>query len=216
MKSVWFLIGPPGSKWSSFANLISLSVDNIDLSDHTKDRFFQHREYITHEGAYFGPGFGVGEQWHDSEYLTRSNLLKDIEEIWDLNNNKIKLVKSHVLALNLEKLRSEFPESKFIFVLRPLLRCLQGWTGAGGFDKITYPNYRAYYQNIEILREKLTQEHSAISSYIEKQQLRLISYSGDAFIREFSIQQSVLNNLKFSSLDNHLLSYRDVQFAIEN
>lgn len=216
MKSVWFLIGPPGSKWSSFANLISLSVDNIDLSDHTKDRFFQHREYITHEGAYFGPGFGVGEQWHDSEYITRPNLLKDIGEIWDLNNNKIKLVKSHVLALNLEKLRSEFPESKFIFVLRPLERCLKGWSGAGGFDKITYPNYRAYYQNLDMLKEKLAEEHSAISSYITAHNLTTKAYSGDTFIREFFVEQSVLNNLKFSSLDMHLLSYRDVQFAIEN
>jgi len=216
MKSIWFLIGPPGSKWSSFANLLSLSMDDIDLSDHTSDRFFQHREHITHQGAYFGPGFGAGEQWHNTEYVTRSNILKDIGEVWDLGNDNIKLVKSHVLALNLERLRCEFPESKFIFVLRPLERCLKGWTGAGGFDKITYPDYRSYYQNLETLREKLTEEHSAISSYIEKQNLKLKAYSGDTFIREFSIAQSVLNNSKFSSLDIHLLSYRDVQFAIEN
>ena len=216
MKSVWFLIGPPGSKWSSFANLISMSVDNIDLSDHTNDRFFQHREHVTHEGAYFGPGFGVGEQWHDSEYITRSNLLKDVGEIWDLADDKIKLVKSHVLALNLEKLRSEFPESKFIFVLRPLERCLKGWIGAGGFEKITYPNYQTYYQNLDILKEKLEQEHHAVSSYIRNHNLKLEAYSGNVFIREFSVNQHVLNNEKFSTLDIHLLSYRDVQFAIEN
>ena len=216
MKNLWFLIGPPGSKWSSFANLITLSIDNIDLSDHTSERYFQHTEFITHEGAYFGPGFGMGEQWHQTEYIKRENILSDISKVWDLNNDKIKLIKSHVLSLHLPLLRSAFPDSKFILVTRPVDRCLRGWAGAGGFEKILYPDYKKYYKNLEVLQQKVSQEHYAIDAYIDQNNLKKVGYNAVEFIREFSIDQSVINTQRFSSLDAHLCSYRDVYFAIEN
>lgn len=215
MKDIWFIIGPPGSKWSSLYNLLSVAVANVDNTDKTVDRFYTHGNNITHQGAYFGPGMEFGSNWHLEESITRDNLLAEIGKVWPVSN-QVKLVKSHVLALHLPKLRSEFPNSKFIFVTRPYERSIQGWIGAGGFEKITYPNYKEYYKDDETFCKLVSAESESISRYKYANNLPTHLYSKTVIKEYFTIDENNLNNAVVNDLDAHLLSHSDVSITVEN
>jgi hypothetical protein len=225
MKNITFVIGVPGSRWSGFSNLLThLSpIGTFDLTDHTPDRFYQHAipgktahsaPGITHQGCYFGPGMGLGENWHLAEGVTRENILQDIAKVWDMSTPGKKLVKSHVLSLHLHKLREEFPLSDFIFVTAPEEFCYNAWMIAGGFERITYPNYSTYYQNPTIMREKLHNEYVGIEEYIRSNSLSKWEYNDLFWDEHFGLTLNSDDTLS-TTIHSHLKSHTPVKITVD-
>jgi hypothetical protein len=171
-----FFTGAPGSKWSAIAHLIAQNKKYpINTSDYSPERVYYHNNVgISHLGAYWGPGNGIGENFHKLNDLSKEEILYEIDQPYaDKSWKKYRIIKCHQFSINLNFIKEKFPNSKIITVLRPDIHCVHGWLGAGGFEKITYPSYEKYYKNKEILKEKIKEENNFIKEFIHNNNLYL-------------------------------------------
>ena len=162
-----FVAGAPGSKWSSVVKNIYYSPD-IDQSDYSDARTYYHdasgQRELMHLGAYFDPGM---------EFNLPDNLFQfsksGLEDIFNsaFSGSGVRIVKSHVFALNIDFLRACWPDSPVVLVHRPDDACLGWWVKCGHFD-ITYPDYAQYYQNLRIMAQRIQQQNSGITDAIWK------------------------------------------------
>jgi len=159
-----FVAGAPGSKWSSVVKNIYYSP-SLDRSDYSLDRTYFHDASGTmdlmHLGAYFDPGM---------EFDLPPNLMtlsKDaLEDIfnsaftWD---DKIKIVKSHIFANNIDFLKACWPDCPIVLVHRPDDACLGWWVKCGHFT-ITYPKYDKYYVDLRTMANIIKEQNKGIVS----------------------------------------------------
>jgi hypothetical protein len=171
-----FYTGAPGSKWSAAAHLITKNTKyKINTSDYREDRFYKHEDVgVAHHGAYWGPGNGVGENFHRLSELTKEEILKEIDSPYEDNNwEQYRLIKCHHFSMHLDFIKDTFPKSKILVILRPDLQCFKGWIGAGGFEGITYPNYTVYYKDKETIEKKIEEENNSAKTFIHNHNLDL-------------------------------------------
>lgn len=169
-----FYTGAPGSKWSATAHLLTLNKKiKINTSDYSQDRIYTHSDIgISHLGAYWGPGNGMGEKFDNLSQLSKEEILFEIDKPYtDKNWNEYRLIKCHHFSSQLNYIKETFPSSKIIIILRPDIQCFKGWLGAGGFDGITYPDYKTFYKNKEILEKKIEEENDAAKNFINSNNL---------------------------------------------
>jgi hypothetical protein len=151
-----FYTGAPGSKWSATAHLITMNSRwPINTSDYSKERTYTHENKpIAHQGAYWGPGNGIGENFHQLSNMGKDEVLHEIDKPYsDKSWDKYRLIKCHHFSSHLDWIKENFPQSKILIVLRPDIICLRGWLVTGGFHTITYPNYSVFYKNKFVLEE---------------------------------------------------------------
>jgi hypothetical protein len=172
-----FFTGAPGSKWSATAHILSHNkLLPVNTSDYSKDRTYTHPApswTVSHLGAYWGPGFGLGEQFDKINQLSKDEILSEIDKPYtDKNWEQYRIIKCHQFALNLDWIKENFPTSKIMIVLRPNRVCSEGWLTAGGWD-ITYPNYRPYYKDDATFKKLALQELQAAKTFIDKHDLEM-------------------------------------------
>lgn len=175
---VWFT-GAPGSKWSGSANILqAIPLLKFNISDRTPEREYKHTgptplaTGITHTGAYFGPGHGLGETFHE---LGKSDPIAIEQEIlaqWkDPSYGKL-LVKSHFFTHQLDYIAKTWSENTIIMITRPNEACARGWFGAGGWN-ISYPDYRPYYQDDSRMKQLISEHNSKIFEFCSKHNIEL-------------------------------------------
>jgi hypothetical protein len=169
-----FYTGAPGSKWSATAHLITMNERYpINVSDYSDDKVYTHSDIgISHLGAYWGPGNGVGEQFDRLSSMSKEDILLEIDKPYkDKNWNQYRLIKCHHFSTQLDHIVKTFPNSKIIIVLRPDIICYKGWIAAGGFEGITYPDYKTFYKDKETIEKKIDEENFHARDFIHKNNL---------------------------------------------
>lgn len=182
-----FYTGAPGSKWSATAHLISANKRYpINISDYDASRYYFHNDVgVAHNGAYWGPGNGVGENFHQLNTLSKQEIIDEIERPYKDNNwDQYRIIKCHHFSSQLEYIKETFPTSKILIVLRPDMQCIRGWLGAGGFEKITYPDYKTFYKDRENLERLVRLENTSAKEFIHNNDLD-IQVIREKYWREF-------------------------------
>ena len=158
-----FVVGAPGSRWSGVAKSIYYS-DQIDQSDDSQERTYYNpkNKQLMHRGAYFDPGMEFGDQLKDFDSLSKEQLI----EIFDApfkDTDKIKIIKSHILAEHLDKLSKMF-DDPIVLVYRHDEDCFNWWTEAGAWN-ITYPNY-SWYKDDENMKKQIAVQNNSIRKFV--------------------------------------------------
>lgn len=173
-----FYTGAPGSKWSATAHIITYNkIYPINTSDYLEERTHYHNTTgVSHLGAYWGPGNGVGENFHNFNKLSKEEIIEEINNAYsDKTWNKYRLVKCHHFSLHLDYIKETFPQSKIIIVMRPFQQCITGWLGSGGFEKIKYPNYTEYYKDKETIKTRIEEESHLARDFIQRNNLDIFT-----------------------------------------
>jgi hypothetical protein len=157
-----FIVGAPGSKWSSVAKNIYFSSD-VDRSDASGAREYWHSAWGTpqlmHMGAYFDPGMEFGDhfdrldqysQWYNEQEFDRP-----------FSGSGVRIIKSHVFAHHIDYLKQTWPNSPVVLVERGDDACLGWWVKCGHFG-ITYPDYAEYYQNLPRMARRIYDQNADI------------------------------------------------------
>ncbi len=161
-----FLVGAPGSRWSSVAKNISSSAE-IDTTDQSDTRQYTHG-IAQHTGSYFDPGMEYGN-WFDD---ISSRDVKQNEAEFNkpftgiLNKSKYRIIKSHTLATGLNYLHENWNYAKIVLVHRADNECFNWWKEAGGFD-IQYPSY-AWYKDDSTMKEQIALQNKHIRAFVKK------------------------------------------------
>ena len=146
-----FVVGAPGSKWSSVVKNIYYSP-SIDRSDYSDARTYYHdasgRRELMHLGAYFDPGMEFGGFFHR---LPEYNYYQcEAEFDAPFSGQGVRIIKSHVFADHIDYIRETWPDCPIVLVHRDDDACLGWWVKCGHFD-ITYPDYAEYYKNLRTM-----------------------------------------------------------------
>jgi hypothetical protein len=162
-----FIVGAPGSKWSSVAKNIYFSRD-IDRTDASPVREYWHSAWgepqLMHLGAYFDPGMEFGRnfarmdqysQWYNEQEFDRP-----------FSGTGVRIIKSHVFAHHIDYLKKTWPESPVVLVERGDDACLGWWVKCGHFG-ITYPDYAEYYQNLPRMAQRIHDQNMGIRRALE-------------------------------------------------
>ncbi len=174
-----FYTGAPGCKWSAFAHILTHSpLININTSDYNEERCYTHTDTgfpgISHQGAYWGPGNDVGSNFHQLSNLSKDEIISEIEKPYkDKNWDQYRIVKCHQFALNLDFIKNTFPKSKILMVMRDDSICYWSWMKAGGFEKITYPNYSEYYKDPDTIKLKIAEENLSTRNFVQINNLEI-------------------------------------------
>ena len=143
-----FVVGAPGSKWSSVVKNIYYSPE-IDRSDYSDARTYYHdasgHEQLMHLGAYFDPGMEFGNFFDRLSDHTKEQCEAEFDRAF--TGEGVRIIKSHVFAHHADFIKRTWPECPLVLVLREDDACLGWWVRCGQFD-ITYPSYAEYYQNL--------------------------------------------------------------------
>ena len=156
-----FIVGAPGSKWSSVAKNIYFS-SNIDQSDYDENRIYGHHAGVMHIGAYFDPGMEFGDFFDRLDQY--SKLACETEFDRPFSGQGTRIIKSHVFAHHIDFLRKNWPECPIVLVHRPNDACLGWWVRSGGFN-ISYPDYTKYYKDLDFMAAEITRQNSAMRPY---------------------------------------------------
>ena len=222
---IWFT-GAPGSKWSGASNVIqSISKLDFNISDRTPDREYRHTgptelaRKIVHTGVYFGPGHGYGEKWDKFSDIDKLVVENEILNEWHDNSTGNFLVKSHFLSHHLDHIVKAWPDNVIIMIIRPSLRCEQGWFGAGGWD-ITYPKYRPFYKNDETMKLYIKDHNDKMIEFCDKHAISIEPFNREYIKRVFNWELAdIIDPVYREWVDNHLTHIEnsdDVRIAIYN
>lgn len=156
-----FVLGAPGSKWSSVANSI-YDLKEITNSDYLKNRTYKEM----HKGAYFDPGMEFGNFFNELEKHTKEQFIKELEKPFE-NDNKIRIIKSHCLSNYIDLLIKWFSHSPIIIVKRTTDSCFGWWKRAGGFN-ISYPDYKKYYVDDDKMVNEIEYQNFNLSKALKR------------------------------------------------
>jgi hypothetical protein len=101
-----FIVGAPGSKWSSVVKNIYYSP-SIDRSDYSKQRTYYHdaggKMDLMHLGVYFDPGMEFGKFFH----RLNEHSFYECETEFDapFSGEGVRIIKSHVFANHIDYIR---------------------------------------------------------------------------------------------------------------
>jgi hypothetical protein len=169
-----FATGVPGSRWSRILGILSIHGD-INSSD--KIKFPTYNTEVTfpngktkkvgmHSSAYFGPGTGIGEDFHLLKKTTKEAFLQEVSTAFENFDSGIKIIKSHWFCYNLDWLKENFPKAKFIFVYNGNEEAFKWWHLVGGWN-IKFPKY-TWYENNERLYERIIVENELMLDFMKK------------------------------------------------
>jgi hypothetical protein len=222
---VWFT-GAPGSKWSGTANILqSITSFDFNISDRSSEREYTHTgpttlaRSITHTGVYFGPGHGYGEDFHNINLLNPRVVEDTIAKEWTDPSYGRLLVKSHFFSHNLDYIAETWTDNPIIMILRPNIKCEQGWFGAGGWN-IAYPNYRPYYKDDDTMKAMIAEHNDKIISFCNRKSIAIQPLTAEYLKRTFdwTIDQ-VEDEIQREWVHKHLIHTEgtaDVSIAIWN
>jgi len=154
-----FMVGAPGSKWSSVSKNIYFSP-SIDRTDATNEREYYHDAPGTmHLGAYFDPGMEFGNFFDKLSEYTKA----DCEQEFDrpFTGIGVRIIKSHVFANHIDYIKDTWPDCPVILVHRDNDACLGWWVRSGHFN-ITYPKYNKYYVDLKRMAFLIDQQNAGI------------------------------------------------------
>jgi len=159
-----FVVGAPGSKWSSVAKSIYYSPD-IDRGDYSDARTYQHEHNphgdLMHIGAYFDPGMEFGDWFDNLDQHSKGMCEAEFDRPWAGHaQGGIKIIKSHVFAAQIDFLRETWPECPVVLVHRENDACIGWWVRCGHFN-ITYPKY-TYYKDLKQMAWHIDYQNNAI------------------------------------------------------
>ena len=157
-----FVVGAPGSKWSSVVKNIYYSP-SIDRSDYSDARTYYHdasgRRELMHLGAYFDPGMEFGGFFHR---LPEYNYYQcEAEFDAPFSGQGVRIIKSHMFADHIDYIRETWPDCPIVLVHRDDDACLGWWVKCGHFD-ITYPDYAEYYKNLRTMAGIIRRQNNGI------------------------------------------------------
>jgi hypothetical protein len=171
-----------------------------------------------HTGAYFGPGHGLGEQFHLLDTLTVDEVENEIVDKWQTVQGKL-LVKSHFFSNQLDYIANTWKDNVIIMILRPDQTCIQGWFGAGGWS-IAYPDYRPFYKNGDRMKELIAEHNFNIKQFCTKHSLPFNKLNEQFLKDEFDWDyNSIEDATQRAWVERHLRhteSQDDVEIAIFN
>ena len=152
-----FVVGAPGSKWSSVCKNIYFSPD-IDRSDYDQERVYQHHAGVMHLGAYFDPGMEFGTEFDRIDQFSRT--YNELEFDRPFSGEGVRIIKSHVLSHHIDYLKKAWPDCPIITVHRNNDACLGWWVRCGEFN-IKYPNYQ-YYKDLPAMAGHIDCQNASI------------------------------------------------------
>lgn len=171
MSKYIFLVGTPGSKFSSIAKYIENSVD-IDGTDRNTNRQYRHNDIngnllVLHSGAYFDPGMEYGNNFDKLSSLSK----EEAESEFDLpfSGNGVRIIKGHTMCNHIDYLKENWPDCPIILAHRDNDACLGWWVHCGEFS-IAYPNY-SWYTNLSVMKEHIKQQNNNVSKYLTRSKL---------------------------------------------
>jgi hypothetical protein len=221
---VWYT-GAPGSKWSGVANVLqAIKKLNFNISDRNDQRQYQHvgpsklSTKIFHTGAYFGPGHGLGEQFHELENLATMEVERQIRNEWSDPSHGNLLVKSHFFSESLDYIAHTWPTQPIIMIFRPNDRCEQGWFGAGGWN-ISYPNYRPYYKDDATMKFRIAEHNEKMLDFCKRKGIQRYNFNAEYLKNTFNWCVDDLEESQREWINNHLVhsqTMNDVEIAIWN
>lgn len=190
-----FVIGAPGSKWSSVAKDIYNS-HGIDRSDNNEQRQYH---LASHCGAYFDPGM----EFEVPEDLSKYSK-EECERMFDapFNGSGIRIIKSHIFAHNIDYIKSTWADCPVVLVYRADDACLGWWIIAGGFD-ITYPNYKPYYKDLSNMSKCISAQNKNI-------QIGWNKYTGTIPANNLAL----VHNLNLATETTEIKKYIDVEIKV--
>jgi hypothetical protein len=153
-----FVVGAPGSKWSSVAKNIYFSP-SIDRSDYSEDKVYAHSVGVTHLGTYFDPGMEYGDFFDHIEQYSKEECETEFDR--PFNGQGIRIIKSHVLCNSISFLKQHWPDCPVVTVYRTDDACLGWWVRAGEFN-IAYPNYKPYYKDFPTMAYHIDKQNAGI------------------------------------------------------
>jgi hypothetical protein len=157
-----FVIGAPGSKWSSVVKNIYYSA-SIDRSDYSDQRTYYHDAsgelQLMHLGAYFDPGMEYGDFFDKLSEHSKKECEKEFDR--PFTGEGVRIIKSHVFAHHIDFIKACWPTSRIVLVYRPNDACLGWWVRCGHFN-ITYPKYDQYYKDLRTMSHIIDQQNSDI------------------------------------------------------
>jgi len=143
-----FIVGAPGSKWSSVAKNIYFSPD-IDRTDASPVREYWHSAWgepqLMHIGAYFDPGMEFGLNFDQLDQYSRDENEREFDR--PFTGSGVRIIKSHVFAHHIDYIKQTWPDCPVVLVERSDDACLGWWVKCGHFN-ITYPKYAKYYRDL--------------------------------------------------------------------
>lgn len=162
-----FIIGAPGSKWSSVSKNIYFS-ESIDRSDASKSREYYHDApgtfQLMHMGAYFDPMMEFGHEFDDPQSLTKEQLEKEFDRPFSGEGKRI--IKCHSFANNIDYIKETFPDCPIVLVHRDNDACLGWWVKCGHFE-ISYPKYD-YYVDLKKMARHISMQNRGICEALTK------------------------------------------------
>tara|TARA_B100001094_G_C18025535_1_gene717383 strand:+ start:193 stop:957 length:765 start_codon:yes stop_codon:yes gene_type:complete len=146
-----FFLGIPGSGWAKIDSLLrccrKFKFNESDINENTVWQRNTNRYYLNHKGHFLGPGSGVGEGFMDigANYTKKSFLEECLKVYDDINEEDNYMLKCHWFCErhNINWLVRNFPNSKYVAVLRDVELCNHRWLESMTFNK-DYPNYSAW------------------------------------------------------------------------
>ena len=163
-----FVVGAPGSKWSSVSKNIYFSPD-INRSDYSDDRTYWHDApghlELLHMGAYFDPGMEFGDFFDSLDQHTREECEAEFDR--PFNGPGIRIVKSHVFANHIDFIKRTWPDCPIVTCYRNDDECLGWWVKCGHFS-ITYPQYDKYYVDLRSMAKIISQQNTGILRAVHK------------------------------------------------
>lgn len=157
-----FMVGAPGSKWSSVSKNIYFSPD-IDRTDSSVAREYWHSAWgeplLMHMGAYFDPGMEFGQHFDRLDQYSREENEQEFDR--PFSGTGVRIIKSHVFAHHIDYLKQTWSDSPVVLVERDNDACLGWWVKCGHFG-ITYPDYAEYYQNLPVMARRIYDQNQDI------------------------------------------------------
>jgi len=176
-----FIVGAPGSKWSSIAKTIYFSPD-IDRTDASPDREYWHSAWgepqlmhtdvnsrnscasnsnlekpqLMHIGAYFDPGMEFGKYFDRLDQYSRDENEREFNR--PFTGSGVRIIKSHVFAHHIDYIKQTWPDCPIVLVERSDDDCLNWWIKTGGFETV-YPDYKEYYQNLSVMAKRIKEQN---------------------------------------------------------
>jgi len=173
-KDLILATGAPGSRWSGVLRMITANPE-INITDETKDRTYDHYnlnpetgKYASrgwHRGAYWGPNHDFGSQFDIIDKLTKEEIVEEFKGPYANWEPGIKIIKSHWFAYHLPFLKEMFPDAKFMSVYRSNEDCFEWWHVCGGWD-ISYPHY-FWYKDDKRMKQQIAIENTYILNFFK-------------------------------------------------
>jgi hypothetical protein len=199
-----FATGAPGSKWSK---VLTILAHHKDINSSDKQKFPTYnteakfpngkiKKVGMHSSAYFGPGNGIGEDFHLLKKLTKESFIQEVSTAFDDFDSGIKIIKSHWFSYNLDWLKDNFPKAKFIFVYNGNEEAFKWWHLVGGWN-IKFPNY-SWYETNERLYERICVENRLMLDFMKRNKVDFNIKNFDKFINDLGLSNdlSFYNELK--------------------